>query len=127
MSSVKRSPLDRELANFVKSVYATTPAVKKIFDDAGIKPADIKSVADLERVPVTTKDQLVEMQKAAPPFAGFLNTKAKTLKHIFFSPGPLYEPHGTEKALVKTAAQVLKIAGFKRGDIVLNTLSYHLV
>lgn len=119
--------LDRELAQFVKSVYATTPAVKKIFDEANIKPATIKRVADLERVPVTTKDQLVEMQKANPPFAGFLNTNAKKLKHIFLSPGPLYEPHGAEKALVKTAAQVFKIAGFKRGDIALNTLSYHLV
>ncbi len=127
MSPVKRSPLDQELARFVKSVYATTPAVKKIFDDAGIKPASIKRAADLERVPVTTKDQLVEMQKAAPPFAGFLNTRAKKLKHIFLSPGPLYEPHGAEKALVKTAAQVFRSAGFKRGDIVLNTLSYHLV
>lgn len=127
MSPLKRSPLDQELARFVKSVYATTPTVKKIFDEAGLKPTDIKSVADLERVPVTTKDQLVEMQKAAPPFAGFLNTKVKNLKHIFLSPGPLYEPHGTEKAMVKTAAQVLKIAGFKRGNVVLNTLSYHLV
>lgn len=127
MSPVKRSPLDQELTRFVKSVYATTPAVKRIFDDAGVKPADIKRAADLERVPVTTKDQLVEMQKSNPPFAGFLNTQAKKLKHIFLSPGPLYEPHGAEKALVKTAAQVFKIAGFKRGDIALNTLSYHLV
>ncbi len=124
---MKISTLDRELAHFVKAVYATTPALKKIFDDAKVKPADIKRVADLERVPVTTKDQLVEMQKASPPFAGFLNTQSKKLKHIFLSPGPLYEPHGAEKALVKTAAQVFRIAGFKRGDIALNTLSYHLV
>jgi len=123
----KTTALDRELARFVKSVYAATPAVKKIFNDAKIKPAGIKRVADLERVPVTTKDQLVELQKASPPFAGFLNTKAKKLKHVFLSPGPLYEPHGAEKALVKTAGQVFKIAGFKRGDIALNTLSYHLV
>ena len=123
----KTTALDRELARFVKSVYASTPAVKKIFNDAKIKPAGIKRVADLERVPVTTKDQLVELQKASPPFAGFLNTKAKKLKHVFLSPGPLYEPHGAEKALVKTAGQVFKIAGFKRGDIALNTLSYHLV
>ncbi len=127
MSPAKTTLLDRELAAFVKLVYASTPAIKKIFDDAGVKPASIKRVADLERVPVTTKDQLVEMQKASPPFAGFLNTKTKQLKHIFLSPGPLYEPHGAEKALVKTAAQVFRVAGFKRGDIALNTLSYHLV
>jgi len=127
MPKTKPVSLDRELARFVKSVYATTPAVKKIFDDAGLKPTDVKSVADLERVPVTSKDRLVELQKAAPPFGGFHNTRVKSLKHIFLSPGPLYEPHGTEKALLKTATRVLRAAGFKRGDIVLNTLSYHLV
>ncbi len=123
----KRVSLDQELARFVKHAYAHAPAVKKIFDDARVKPADIKRVADLERVPVTSKDTLAQMQRQAPPFGGFLAADPKRLKHIFLSPGPLYEPHGTEKALVKTAAEIFKIAGFKRGDIALNTLSYHLV
>ncbi len=119
--------LDRELAKFVKHAYASAPAVKRIFDDAGVKPRDIRRVADLERVPVTSKDRLVELQKAAPPFGGFRSEKAKRLKHIFLSPGPLYEPHGAEKSLVRTAARIFRIAGFTRGDIALNTLSYHLV
>ncbi len=127
MAPVKRISLDRELARFVKEAYANAPAVKKLFDQAGVKPTDIKHVADLERVPVTSKDQLVEMQKASPPFGGFLATKVKRLKHIFLSPGPLYEPHGAENALVRTAAELFRIAGFKRGDVALNTLSYHLV
>lgn len=127
MPSTKRFSPDRELARFVKHAYASAPAIKQIFDDAGLKPTAIKRVADLERVPVTSKDRLVELQKAAPPFGGFRSTKTKQLKHIFLSPGPLYEPHGAEKALVKTAARVFRRAGFTRGDIVLNTLSYHLV
>ncbi|MDE3088504.1 MAG: phenylacetate--CoA ligase family protein, partial [Chloroflexota bacterium] len=127
MPTTKRVSSDRELAGFVKLAYANAPAVKRIFDDAGVKPGDIKHVANLERVPVTSKDRLAEMQKASPPFGGFLNTKVKRLKHIFLSPGPLYEPHGAEKALVKTAATLFRIAGFRRGDVALNTLSYHLV
>ena len=123
----KTTFLDRDLSKFVKHAYASAPAVKKIFDDAGVKPGDIKHVADLERVPVTSKDRLVELQKAAPPFGGFVSAKAKRLKHIFLSPGPLYEPHGAEKALVKTATAIFRRAGFKRGDVALNTLSYHLV
>jgi phenylacetate-CoA ligase len=119
--------LDRELARFVKHAYAHAPAVKKIFDDAGVKPMDIKRVADLERVPVTSKDRLVELQKQKPPFGGFLAVEPKRVKHIFMSPGPLYEPGGSEKALMRVFANVFRAAGFKRGDIVLNTLSYHLV
>lgn len=121
------SNLDRELARLVKHAYAHAPAVKKIFDDAGVKPSDIKRVADLERVPVTSKDQLAQMQRESPPFGGFLAADPKRLKHIFLSPGPLYEPHGAEKAIARVAGDVFRIAGFKRGDVVLNTLSYHLV
>lgn len=119
--------LDRELARLVKHAYVHAPAIKKIFDDAQVEPGKIKRVADLERVPVTSKDKLARLQQENPPFGGFLAVKPNRLKHIFLSPGPLYEPHGAEKALVKTAGQVFKLAGFKRGDIALNTLSYHLV
>ena len=127
MSPAKRTAFDREVASFVKHAYAHAPAVKKIFDQAGIKPNDIQIVADLERVPVTSKDHLAELQRESPPFGGFLAVKPKRLKHIFLSPGPLYEPHGAEKALTRVAADVFRIAGFKRGDVALNTLSYHLV
>lgn len=127
MATPKRVSLNRKLVGFTKHAYANAPAVKRIFDDAGVKPTELKRVTDLERVPVTSKDRLAEMQKELPPFGGFLAASPQRLKHIFLSPGPLYEPHGTEKALVKTAADVFRIAGFKRGDVALNTLSYHLV
>jgi len=127
MSPTRRHSLDRELVRLVQHAYTHAPAVRKIFDDAGITPTDIKGVADLERVPVTSKDKLAQLQRQSPPFGGFLATDPKRLQHIFLSPGPLYEPHGAEKALVRTAVAVFRCAGFKGGDIVLNTLSYHLV
>ncbi len=124
---MERLSLDRRLARFVQHAYAHAPAVKKIFDDARIKPADIQRVADLERVPVTSKDKLAQLQRETPPFGGFLASDPKRLKHIFLSPGPLYEPHGAEQALARSVTDVFRVAGFRRGDIVLNTLSYHLV
>jgi phenylacetate-CoA ligase len=126
MSSPKRTSIDRELARFVKYAYAHAPAVKQIFDAAGIKPADIVTTADLERVPVTPKDNLITLQRAAPPFGGFLATGSKRLKHIYLSPGPLFEAHGADTTLDRVAAQIFRAAGFKRGQIALNTLSYHL-
>jgi len=127
MSPTKRNPMDRELARLVKRAYMNAPAVRKIFDGAGIRPGDIKCVADLERVPITSKDKLAQLQRESPPFGGFLAADHKRLRHIFFSPGPLYEPHGAEKALAQVAANIFRVAGFRRGDVVLNTLSYHLV
>lgn len=121
------SVLDDQLTQFVKHAYTHAPAVKRIFDDAGVTPDDVKTVADLERVPVTSKDTLAQLQREQPPFGGFLAADPRSLKHIYLSPGPLYEPHGEEEALVRVAADIFRIAGFQRGDVVLNTLSYHLV
>ncbi len=118
---------DDQLAQFVQHAYAYAPAIKRIFDNAGLSPDDVKTIADLERVPVTSKDKLAQLQREQPPFGGFLAVDPKSLKHIYLSPGPLYEPHGEEQALVRVAAGIFQVAGFKRGDIVLNTLSYHLV
>jgi len=121
-----RTSMNRQLSKFVKHAYTHAPAVKKILDDAGIKPSDIKSIADYERVPVTSKDKLVQLQRESPPFGGFLAMDSKHLKHVYLSPGPLFEPHGREKALAQVAAEFFRIAGFKRGEMALNTLSYHL-
>jgi phenylacetate-CoA ligase len=126
MASTKTNPLDREVRDLVKHAYANAPAVKKIFDDAGIKPRDIKTVSDLENVPVTSKDRLAELQRESPPFGGFLAENPKRLRRIFQSPGPLYEPEGAEKTIARVGAQIFRNAGFKRGDVVVNTLAYHL-
>lgn len=126
MPPTKRTPLDRELARLIKHAYTHAPAVKQIFDHAGLAPSEIQRVADLERVPVTPKDKLVQLQREFPPFGGFLAVRPAQLKRIYLSPGPLAEPHGREKALDRVAGEIFRIAGFKRGEMALNTLSYHL-
>jgi phenylacetate-CoA ligase len=45
---------------------------------------------------------------------------------LFASPGPILEPEGRE-ADPWRGARALHAAGFRRGDVVLNTFSYHLV
>ncbi len=46
------------LVSTVKRVYEKVPAYKKKFDDAGVKPEDIKSVKDLSKLPFTYKQDL---------------------------------------------------------------------
>jgi phenylacetate-CoA ligase len=48
----------KRLKATLEKVYATVPFYKKKFDEAGISPADINSLSDLERVPFTTKQDL---------------------------------------------------------------------
>ena len=117
-----------KLCHIVQHAYANAPAVRSILDAAGVSPADVQSLADLEKIPVTSKDKLVELQAADPPFGGFLAAPLDTLQHIFFSPGPLYEPSATtEGAAMDAIREVFDAAGFGADDVVLNTFSYHLV
>ncbi|MCE5301271.1 MAG: phenylacetate--CoA ligase [Spirochaetia bacterium] len=48
----------RRLIETVRRVYDNAPFYKAKFDEAGIKPADITSAADLNRLPFTTKQDL---------------------------------------------------------------------
>jgi phenylacetate-CoA ligase len=118
---------DGKIRQIVAHAYANAPAVKKIFDEAGIAPTDVQGVADLEKIPITSKDELAELQSENPPFGGFLAVSLDTLRHVFLSPGPLYEPSAEEGAVMDTVRDMLAIAGFAAGDVVLNTFGYHLI
>lgn len=120
------SPEER-LRHIVRHAYAHAPAVRRILDAAGLSPGDIQHLADLDRIPVTSKDRLVELQAADPPFGGFLTVPQDSLHHVFLSPGPLYEPSAGESAVMDTVRDVFAIAGFAEGDVVINTFGYHLI
>lgn len=46
------------LSKTVRRVYENVPAYRKKMDDAGVKPEDIKSIADLSKLPFTVKQDL---------------------------------------------------------------------
>ena len=46
------------------------PALQDVYSRAGMTPADLYRAADLARLPVTPKERLVDMQRAASPFGG---------------------------------------------------------
>jgi len=121
------SEVNEKLKHIIQHAYANALAVKEIMDEAGVSPDDIQTVADLDKIPVTSKDRLAELQAAAPPFGGFLAVPLDTLQHIFLSPGPLYEPSAEESGVINTVRDVFAIAGFTAGDVVINTFGYHLI
>ena len=121
------SEVSERLTHVIQHAYANAPAVKSILDAANISPDDIQTLADLDKIPVTSKDKVVELQAADPPFGGFLAVPLDTLQHVFFSPGPLYEPSAEESAMMDTIRDMFAIAGFTAGDVVINTFGYHLI
>ncbi|MFC1994736.1 phenylacetate--CoA ligase family protein, partial [Chloroflexota bacterium] len=116
---------NEKVAWVVKYAYRNTTAWKGIFARAGIDPLQVVSVTDLERIPVTSKEQLLMLQRANPPFGGFVAVPLSRLKRIFVSPGPIYDPEGVGAHL--RWGKAFHAAGFRKGDRVINTVSYHLV
>lgn len=123
---METSQIDR-LRHILQHAYAHAPAVRSIMDAAGVSPDDIQTLGDLDRIPVTSKDRVVELQAFDPPFGGFLAVPLDTLQHVFFSPGPLYEPSAEESAILDTIRDMFAIAGFAAGDVVINAFGYHLI
>ncbi len=115
---------DERVAALVSDAAARVAVFASRLRAAGLDPDEVRDVAALDRIPVLSKDQLIDIQAAAPPFGGLLADGAR-IRRLFQSPGPLYEP---EPAVPDPwrVAPALACAGFGANDIVLNAASYHL-
>jgi phenylacetate-CoA ligase len=114
-----------QLQHFLQYAYDNAPAIKAILDGANLSPHDIQSVADLDKIPVTTKDRLIELQQADPPFGGFLAVLPNRLGRVCLVPGPIYVPWAGDAALSDTYRNSTAAAGFQAGDVVINAIAYH--
>ena len=90
-----------------------------------INPKDIKTVEDLQKIPVLRKSELSNKQKLFPPFGGFERTEQQNTTHFFQSPGPIYEP-GTRGSDWGRFAPFLYATGVRKGMVLQNCFSYHL-
>ncbi len=90
-----------------------------------IDPAAISTRAALARLPVLRKHELIELQKRHRPFGGLVASRWGQMSRVFSSPGPIYEPEGRNPDYWRTA-RALFAAGFRAGDLVHNSFSYHM-
>lgn len=128
MTSVERQKyLNGRLRELVAFTYKGVPTIKARLDKAGIKPSNVRSISDLGNLPVLRKDGLVELYKANPPFGGLVTMTLKDMERVYVSPGPIYDPHHKSKNYWRRHAQLMRDLGFRRGDVVINAWSYHLV
>ncbi len=91
----------------------------------GLDPRDVTSLAAVAALPILRKSDLPAYQKAKPPFGGFVPAHIADFGRLFTSPGPIFEPEGRE-ADAWGAGRACFAAGFRCGDVALNTFSYHM-
>jgi len=126
MAPALREKYQRELLlETVRHAYDHAPATRRKMDEAGVRPEDVKDIGDLRKIPLTRKADLKHIQKSAPPFGGLTAVPVRRLRRIYVSPGPTYDPEGRETTHWRWE-KAFCAAGFREGDIVQNTFSYHL-
>ncbi len=116
---------EKFLKEVVEHAYAAGTPLRRSMDSLGQIPADINSVEDLQKLPITKKKDLSEAQKSDPPFGGFLTVPVANLARIHQSPGPIYDPVGAVHDYWRWKTALYSV-GFRAGDIVVNTFAYHL-
>jgi phenylacetate-CoA ligase len=124
-----RNPEEREASLF----HALPGLIRHALDNApyfagqlaGIDPDAVASRSDLACLPILRKSDLSELQARHRPFGQLNATPIRRLARIFASPGPIYDPEGARSDYWRFA-RAMYAAGFRSGDVVHNTFSYHL-
>ena len=129
----REAALARALPAQIAHAIARAPAIAARL--RGIDPAAVTSRAALAALPVLRKRDLLETQNAADAadaFGGFATVgwgrsrpAGERASRVFVSPGPIREPE-TTRADYWRMARSLYAAGFRAGDLVHNSFSYHL-
>ena len=123
-----RDPEQREraliaaLPGQIRHAKANTVYFARLLGD--IDADAIRDRKALARLPVTRKSDLIALQKESPPFAGMIALATGHLGRVFSSPGPIYDPQGARGDFWRFG-RALFAAGFRRGDLLHNTFSYH--
>jgi len=119
---VRERQLFNSLVDQIANAKRNSPYYAKLLSE--IHPHEVGSRIALAKLPVTRKSDLTELQKASPPFAGMTAVPLSQLARVFASPGPIYDPQGDKKDFWGFA-RALYAAGFRAGELVHNSFSYH--
>lgn len=111
----------------IRHAYDNVPFYKQSFDDASVHPDDIKSLADLAKMPFTVKNDLRDNY----PFELFAIPREKVVR-IHASSGTTGKPtvvgysRNDLDAWANVVARSIRAAGGRPGDILQNSYGYGL-
>ncbi len=127
-----RSPSEREAALMAalprQIAHAQQHALAFAERLVGVEASRVVDRAALARLPVTRKGELLAQQQArrsTDVFGGFSTlVRGPGMPRVFASPGTIYEPEGARPDYWRMA-RTLFAAGFRSGELVHNSFSYH--
>jgi phenylacetate-CoA ligase len=108
----------------LKYAYKRSPLYRKKWDQAGVKPKDIRSLSDFEQIPFLTKEEIRQDQKETPPFGSNLCVSLKELARVQGTSGTTGKPtafgisKGDMDCIAEAHARTMWGFGMRQQDIV---------
>jgi phenylacetate-CoA ligase len=108
----------------LKYAYKMSPLYRKKWDQAGIKPKDIRSLTDFEQIPFLTKEEIRQDQKENPPFGSNLCVSLKELARVQGTSGTTGKPtafgvsKGDMSRIAEAHARAMWGFGMRQQDMV---------
>jgi len=81
-----------KLKNVLDYAYRSSQFYRNKWDKAGLRPEDIKSLEDFEKIPVVKKEEIREDQAKYPPFGSNLCVSAQDLARVQGTSGTTGKP-----------------------------------
>jgi len=76
----------------LKYAYEKASIYRKKWDEAGIKPEDIRSLEDFEQIPFLTKEEMRQDQAENPPFGSYLCVRPDEVQRVHGTSGTTGKP-----------------------------------
>jgi phenylacetate-CoA ligase len=122
----RREKLNARFREVFQRAYKRSKTYEKRFRGMGIEVRDVQGIEDLEKLPLFDTRDLVEWQKETWPFGGIETIDPKEFHRIYINAGVVFQPGAAWEFEDTSWAEALCAAGFRRGDRIINTFSYHL-
>ena len=113
-----------KLQSQLRYAYQNSPFYKIKWDEAGIRPEDIRSLENFEQIPFLTKEEIRQDQKENPPFGSNLCVSMKELARVQGTSGTTGKPtafgisKGDMERIAEAHARFMWGFGMRQDDIV---------
>jgi phenylacetate-CoA ligase len=104
--------------------YGHAPFYRRIWDQAGFHPGQLKSLEDFERVPVVQKSDLRDAQARCSPYGDYLCVPESEVFHIHGTSGTTGNPtafaigRSDWRAIANAHARIMWGMGLRPGDVI---------
>jgi phenylacetate-CoA ligase len=111
---------------------ASSALYRSKLETVGAEPGDIRTLDDLARIPVVTKEELREDQRRHPPFGTFAVADPAAFREVHPSTGTTGTPVNTiwsardVETITSVTARTLWQFGVRPGDVIQNAFAYGL-